>query len=346
MTTGAETRHAWADVARGICVLLVVAMHVHQLLYAQWFEAGKVTAAWDALVSATQPFRMPLFFLISGYLATRAVKRPWRDVARPRVWSILYLYVLWLVVFVAVRVLRAQVEGTHVPWSRYASEFLWPQSTLWYLYALVLYFVVVKVTLRVPLAVVLAVGALASVAATTFLGDSTLQYVLRCFVFFMLGARVPQLLDAVIARSSWGRLMLAGLAYAGAAAFTLWAGKNTVGLVTVTGVVGIIAMLWLSKLIAPSRVASPLRYIGRNTLAIFVLHPILISLCFVGLLLAPALANWVRSEVPIVAVLPVMLLAAITAASLVLESLLKSAGLGFLFRLPARGPAPASPTPR
>lgn len=315
-------------------MILVVAMHVYQLLYVQWFDIGAVTNAWDALVSATQPFRMPLFFLISGYLATRAVTRPWSDVARPRVWSILYLYGVWLAIYIVVRTLRVGVEGEAVPWGDYALEFLWPASSLWYLYALVLYFVVVKLTRFAPWWTVVGVGAVISIVGTTLFEDGTVQYVLRCFVFFALGARLPHLLDVVTSKATWRRFVIAFVLYGLAAAVTLWVGKQTPGLITVAGVVGIVAMLWFSKLIAAGAVSRPLRYIGRNTLAIFVLHPILISLAFTALLVTPGIAEALRSSVIVVAVMPAFLIAGVTALSLGIEALCKRIGLGFLFKLP------------
>ncbi|MEK8228051.1 acyltransferase [Oerskovia sp. M15] len=55
--------------------------------------------AWRQLNNQLIPVRMPLFFLVSGMLATRAVARPWRAVRRPRVADILWPFVLWSLVY-------------------------------------------------------------------------------------------------------------------------------------------------------------------------------------------------------------------------------------------------------
>src|SRR3712207_8675988 len=49
-------------------------------------------SVWHEVTEALRPVRMPLFFAISGFFASRAVHRPWRD-ARARVMGGDYLYV-------------------------------------------------------------------------------------------------------------------------------------------------------------------------------------------------------------------------------------------------------------
>ena len=62
-------RVGWPDVAKGVCIILVVLWHVvtkHAIAVA---GAGPVTDAWATLNAQLLPLRMPLFFLISGMFA-------------------------------------------------------------------------------------------------------------------------------------------------------------------------------------------------------------------------------------------------------------------------------------
>ena len=63
-----DTRLAWVDVAKGLCILLVVLMHATLGVE----KAIGHETALNAFIEWARPFRMPDFFLISGlFLAAR-----------------------------------------------------------------------------------------------------------------------------------------------------------------------------------------------------------------------------------------------------------------------------------
>jgi hypothetical protein len=97
---GSVEREAWADVAKGACIVLVVLWHVitkHYLLV-DWRLPVPIPGVWGTLGELFLPLRMPLFFTVSGVFAAPAVARPWRAVALSRVAGPYYLYGLWLMV--------------------------------------------------------------------------------------------------------------------------------------------------------------------------------------------------------------------------------------------------------
>src|SRR5581483_7551827 len=70
----ATGRLDWVDVAKGICIILVVMMH-------STFGVEKSIASETALhtfIEWARPFRMPDFFLISGLFLAARIDRPWR----------------------------------------------------------------------------------------------------------------------------------------------------------------------------------------------------------------------------------------------------------------------------
>ncbi len=92
-------RLAWVDIAKGICILLVVMMH-------------SVTGTGDAMggegflhpvVAFAKPFRIPDFFLLSGLFMGRVIDRDWRLFSDRRVVHFAYFYLLWLVIQSAAR---------------------------------------------------------------------------------------------------------------------------------------------------------------------------------------------------------------------------------------------------
>ncbi|MDG4793191.1 acyltransferase [Micromonospora sp. WMMD1082] len=150
-------RLAWADVAKGGCILLVLLWHVIMKDYLQfdWRLDLPVAGAWGTL-GELLPMRMPLFFTISGMFAAHAVRRPWRSVGRPRIARFLYLYGVWLLIHTAVLALAPDfpTDRATSPGELLAQLTVTP-SNLWYLSALALYFVLAKALRRVHPAVLL-----------------------------------------------------------------------------------------------------------------------------------------------------------------------------------------------
>ena len=168
----ARDRVLWPDLAKGICILLVVLHHTTTKHYVDLVPPGAAGIAngWADVSHFLKPVRMPLFFVISGLFAASALARPWRQVARRAV-APYYLYVVWLLVLGAV----FAVERT-LPMNRTQdlAELAWDlvlaSTGLWFLYALAVYFVLAKLLLPLPAAwVVLPAAALtASASALPF----------------------------------------------------------------------------------------------------------------------------------------------------------------------------------
>ncbi|CAN5290205.1 acyltransferase [soil metagenome] len=128
-------RLAWLDVAKGIGIILVV--YGHQLR-AQ-MAAGKVDPSWhaplqDAMIYA---FHMPLFFFISGLTIERTYRRvSGLQFLRTRFSTLLYPYVLWSLVSVALATVGHRYVQHQVSLGD-ALEIGWkPLFQYWFLYAL------------------------------------------------------------------------------------------------------------------------------------------------------------------------------------------------------------------
>ncbi|GEM_PF-5635935 len=113
VSSGPKERVAWLDIARAMSIVLVVIYHVavggagHVLLGGRETFIGKL---WLHGNLALVPLRMPLFFMVSGVLAAGAIRRPWKVVVRPRIYDLLWPYVLWSMIWAA------------TAWPRYAPD--------------------------------------------------------------------------------------------------------------------------------------------------------------------------------------------------------------------------------
>ncbi|WP_098458449.1 acyltransferase family protein [Flavimobilis soli] len=349
VTVTKPDRLAWPDVMRAACVCLVVVFHVELwVVETTGLPVVRDTSRWwDLAHGIMDRFLMPGLFLLSGLLVSRTLLTTGRiriDAASVRrAVSSYYLYVVWLavywVVFAAAVAVRPSTTGyPHAFTSVSAAlrQLVAPATSLWYLFALACYALVMiaMVRLRIPAAVViLAAGVLAVVIrgwevwAAERIGFN--------FVFFVVGVYLAPY-AAALGRLRWWWLFPA------AAAFVLVTVAGTVADLTssvfavvarlATVPIVVVVCVLASRLAAVARVGG---YVGRHTLSVYVLHP---------LLMIP-LWWWATGDrVDAVAFtsnpagLALLLYgggAVVVALALLIETGLRRVGAGALFALPA-----------
>src|SRR5919198_1706785 len=153
----APTRVDWVDYAKGICIVMVVMMH--SVLGVE--AAAGQTGFMHALVAFAKPFRMPDFFLISGLFLAVVIDRDWRTYLDRKVVHFAYFYVLWVTIQFG---FKAPAFAAETSWSHagYLSleSFTEPFGTLWFIYLLPVFFVVIKLTRRIAPPLIWGVAAL------------------------------------------------------------------------------------------------------------------------------------------------------------------------------------------
>ncbi|WP_328994937.1 acyltransferase family protein [Kribbella sp. NBC_01245] len=280
-----ERRVAWADVAKGVCILLVVLWHVIMKHYLQidWRISTPVPGVWGKVSEQLLPLRMPLFFTISGLFAVNAVRRPWPVLARTRVAKFAYLYALWLVIHTAV---LAFVPDFGTERATNALQFLAQltitPSNLWYLYALAVYFVIAKLVRDLPPALVLAAAfALSAITAAGLLDTpGNRGGVYQNLVFFLGGMYGKSVVERLAAKASWARLVAIGVPYAFLLGLiAVFDAKTWFGIWPLAGVVAVALGVTAAGLITRwAALTRGLAKLGGKTLPIYVLHMPLLAL--------------------------------------------------------------------
>ena len=147
----------WVDYAKGICIVMVVMMH--SVLGVE--KAVDQTGFMHVLVAFAKPFRMPDFFLISGLFLAVVIDRDWRTYLDRKVVHFAYFYLLWVTIQIGFKApgLAAESGWSQVGFS-YLESFIEPFGTLWFIYLLPIFFVVTKLTRKLPPAAIWPVAAL------------------------------------------------------------------------------------------------------------------------------------------------------------------------------------------
>lgn len=332
MTGARQLRVGWPDVAKGICIILVVLWHVVTKVVVGPPGAGPVTDAWIMLNAQLLPLRIPLFFLVSGVFAARAVVAADGSTWRRRAGRLALLYVVWVLIQTVVLALTPEFATAHARdgWELLLHLTISP-TNLWYLLALAVYLAVARLTRRLPTPVVLVVAAvIAGVAGAGLLPDlGNLWQLVQNLFFFLLGLRLRDEVQRVARVSGVGVLLALAAVYVGALAIV-----SALGIRLLPGVwpllclvavgFGVVLSVVLDRHVEV--VARPLRWVGRRTLPIYVLH--MIPLAFIDLGLRAA--RW-RTTPLLEAVGPVVLTAVVIAVCLGVHALLLRVGLGVLF---------------
>lgn len=340
----ANEHQTWVDVAKGVCILLVVLYHVVEKQFLPSFQLPSVARdAWTAVVMGLVPLRMPLFFLVSGFLAARSLTRSWRTTAGPRVLSPYYLYVVWLLIHLVWFTVGPDIadEGRaldSVP--DFLFNLVLASTSLWYLYALATYFVLAK-ALRASRWPVLGAAALLNVAVAAqwlpVTGQTTA--LLQNLVYFLLGIYMPDMVRRW-ASIPWRRTTAISTAVV---LFGLLVLKRALDADGVPGLLLVLSLLacvagasasaWASAV--SLRGTDVLARLGRRTLAIYVFH--LPLLAVLQALIPGASPVPLPGGVPAALAYPVVVTALVAAASLTAGSLLARIRLGVLLSPPWRG---------
>jgi len=267
--TPAKQRIDWVDYAKGICIVLVVAMH--STLGVE--KAAGQLSALHGFIDWARPFRMPDFFLISGLFLASRIDRPWRSFLDTKVVHFVYFYVLWMSIQFLTKGHDIYATSGLVGLTReYVSGFIEPFGTLWFIYILAVFFPITKALRLVPPWLVFAAAAgfeMLHLQTGYLLIDEFASRYVYFFAGYWLAKHVFNLANTA---SSFPPFQLfTGL--------LVWAVLNTIfvysglsilpGISLALGLVGAMAVVSSGVLLSKFRAAEALRYCGENSIVIY-----------------------------------------------------------------------------
>ena len=264
----ARVRVDWVDYAKGICIVMVVMMH--SVLGVE--AAAGQTGFMHWLVMFAKPFRMPDFFLISGLFLSVVIDRDWRTFLDRKVAHFAYFYLLWVTIQFGFKApsFAANSSWGHVGYL-YLESFIEPFGTLWFIYLLPIFFVVTKLTRKMPPLAIWAVAALLEMVHVAT-GWTVIDEFCARFVYFYSGywlaAYVFALSDRAGARPA---LALVGLApWALVNGGLIASGFSEWPLISLAlGLAGAGAIIVMGTLLARAQWLNFLRYCGEHSIVIY-----------------------------------------------------------------------------
>lgn len=264
-------RIAWIDHTKGLGIILVV-MSVAALSYGtpdgalNWMQG---LAAWTA------PFVVPAFFLIAGLFLHRAIFGSAPAYFDRKVLRLVYFFALWLAIETVVLNAGAFTRGPTVLARVYLSGLIAPDSPLWFLQQLALFYLVTRAIRRLKPARVLAAGALLQMLAAAGLfhtGWSVADHFAANYIYFYAGYAGASLVFSFTqgAAMRWRDLAWALVIWAGV--HTAFVAMGIAGLPIVSlilGFAGCFALAGLGVVLSKLPAAHFIGDTGRQSMAVY-----------------------------------------------------------------------------
>lgn len=339
MGESAKPRLDWIDAGKGLSIVLVVLYHA-----TSWtINAGYELLALSQVNEFLAALRMPVFFFLSGLFAAKWVNGSWAALRRTKVALFAWVYLLWSLLELPAKWLAMAVLTDKVQDDFFTRQMLViaaipfrASGSLWFIWALLIFFVLAKATRTLPLWLQLSIAGAASLGVRMLPPEVNARFVeltgigyrgiLMFYVFFLLGCYFRAETQKHVEKLTPTRAAGIFIAWAAASLLLRVAGLDQlpiVGFVLAFG--GLVGGLALAVIL--QRVAF-FRWAGSRTLPIYLAHTTALVLILSLVQLAPVGSQLVGTIVAVTAAAGAILL------SLVLY-LLRTTGLRFLFEAPA-----------
>ena len=300
----------WIDYARGLAIILVAYRHV--------YEGAKQSGVYVDQYKMLEyvniflfPFRMPLFFIVSGIFISISVhKNGMAKYIGTRARTILYPYFLWGALQLLLQMVFAQYSNGKPEPSALLHLFYLPRelAQFWYLYALFnvsMLYLFTKFILRLPALLNFAIGiglfylsgylyqqTTSSYLVLNILHHSFLFDVLHYYIFFVIGDLAGRYLTSQQFRSiasSGKNVLLLLLVFLAAQSYFLMANLRSPVpkfmyvefyqpfVFLLIALTGCLFMIFLTCWIDKKNILKWLPVLGRHSLYIYVAHVIVFA---------------------------------------------------------------------
>lgn len=261
-----RSRLSWMDSLRGVAIFCVIVLHAVNL--AALLSGVTTPRVINEFNSAVMPYRMPMLFILSGMLLSRALMKSPSQYYLGKIRNLVWPYLVWVNVY-----WLATMPDTIPEWHQWIAT-----SWLWYLFNLAVYFLLAPLlnSARVPLIVVSVASFLLSVVVPgVFLTDLFLYA-----GYFFAGSVIWRHRHFARRFSGLGWMFL-GLAAAAGLSLAYVAQYDGADLLlpvkreellyvplTVIGIGGLVLLAYR----LPDSWSRVLRYLGRNSIVFYLIH--------------------------------------------------------------------------
>lgn len=203
-----KTRLDLIDYAKGICILLVVFGHV-----VEGTNSVSITtehSIYSIMNGIVYNFHMPAFFLLSGLLVGDWLKNDFSLALKKKLSSLMYPYAVWCLITAVIRVVFSKIDRTNFKFTDVLTAVYNPFSVYWFLYVLFFIFLLYYALSKVVSKKVIVFISIVLYLCAPFDNFWILQLVSKNFVYFCIGGLlINNSLMEKIKKPSYIRLVIA-----------------------------------------------------------------------------------------------------------------------------------------
>ncbi|MFN4230781.1 acyltransferase family protein [Parvibaculum sp.] len=263
-----KQRIGWIDAAKGLTIILVVMEHT---TFGVQNAIGHLPLAFGAIAEFAMPFRMPLFFLVAGLFAQKALFGDLRKFVDGKIVHFAYFYVLWSIIQIGIKIAVPHEGGWQVTYVDLLMIPIQPFAVLWFIYTLALFFIVLRL-LRSARPFFIFFFAVALYFTQLDTGWMLIDEFAWRFVWFVAGVYGAQQIFEIAdwARAQQAKGIALGLLLLASVASVVFSHLIDVrSLELLMGFAGGGAAVMLVSILAAKGLAGPLTFVGKHSLYIF-----------------------------------------------------------------------------
>ena len=234
-----------------------------------------------------------MFFAVAGLFASKWLSKSWHDLGKGKLALLAWVFIIWQPVVLAYRLL-SHWALEELTWQIIAEQILRmgvssvrPNGELWFLWTLALFFVIGRFTAKFSAIAQVVTAALVSFIWMT-LGEPALSEnvfgaigsgwhgIFRYYFFFIGFALFSKQIREVVSGLRWHTSALLFGIWLGASLVAVYLGIPAGASLFVLSLLGVAGGIGLAKLLCGLAV---LRYLGRQTLPIYLGHSAVIAIC-------------------------------------------------------------------
>lgn len=270
----ANNRVEWADVAKGISIILVVLWH--STIKGDGSGMKFINSVNEGLIF----LRMPLFFFVSGFFIKKSLAQNWQSFFQNKISNLLWLFLIWSIInditfYTMPELIKNHVFNIINP----LIHFIDPPATLWFIYALAIGFITMKIIKEINALIMLPIFLLIYFFAASdgqWRDVDFINRLARLVPFMYLGSITFSLINQKI--KDW-HLYFLPIVFA-LPFFYKWLMESSLKsnsfITFFASVIGLLSLTSFSYVISTSQLGHLLRIVGANSLYIYVMHKIVI----------------------------------------------------------------------
>lgn len=263
-----KQRIDWIDTVKGLTIILVVVEHT---TLGVSNAIGHLPLVFGALAEFAKPFRMPLFFLVAGLFAYKALFGDLRKFIDGKVVHFAYFYVLWSVIQIGIKIAIPHEGGWQVSYVDLLMIPVQPFAVLWFIYSLAMFFVALRL-LRDARPAFVFFFAIALYFMRLDTGWMLIDEFAWRFIWFVTGVYGAKQIFQI---ADWARAYpakatgLAALMLASVATVVFSRLVDIRGFELLMGYAGAGSAIMLVSILASRGLTAPVAYVGQRSLYVF-----------------------------------------------------------------------------